>query len=170
MFTIDTDKTISVTRGDSGSFVVPVNYAFQESDVLRLKVFRKKTCEDVVLQRDFKLDGTCEAVTIDGTTTSLFLTEEETRKISTKIISKPVDYWYEIELNPESNPQTIVGYDGDGPKIFRLYPEGRDLEDDELNEEEADTLRKLMSEFKDDVVVELQGDIDSISVLVGGAD
>lgn len=161
MFTIDTDKTISVTRGDSGSFVVPVDYSFQADDVLRLKVFRKKACEDVVLQKDFTIAEATETV-------SLELTEEDTRIGG--IISKPVDYWYEIELNPENNPQTIVGYDGDGPKIFRLYPEGRDLEDDELPKEEADTLRKLLSEFKDDVVAELQGDIDEISALVGGAE
>lgn len=44
------------------------------------------------------------------------------------IISKPVDYWYEIQLNPNSNPQTIVGYDEDGAKIFRIYPEGAEEE------------------------------------------
>ena len=42
------------------------------------------------------------------------------------IIHKPVKYWYEVELNPDTEPQTIVGYDDDGPKIFTLYPEGAD--------------------------------------------
>lgn len=37
-----------------------------------------------------------------------------------------MDYWYEVELNPETEAQTIIGYDEDGPKIFRLYPEGDD--------------------------------------------
>ena len=44
------------------------------------------------------------------------------------IISKPVDYWYEVELNPETKPQTIVGYDEDGAKIFKLFPEGKEVE------------------------------------------
>jgi hypothetical protein len=41
-----------------------------------------------------------------------------------EIISKPTDYWYEVELNPETHPQTIVGYDDNGAKVFKLYPEG----------------------------------------------
>ena len=147
MFTIDTDKTISVTRGDSGSFVAPIDYALQPGDVLRLKVFRKKACEDVVLQKDFAIDEATETVTLE-------LTEKDTR--IGKIISKPVDYWYEIELNPDNNPKTLVGYDEDGAKIFRLYPEGRDLEDDELTEEEKDTHRKLLDEFREDIPKETQ--------------
>ena len=119
MFTIDTDKTISITRGDSGSFVAPIDYALQPGDVLRLKVFRKKACEDVVLQKDFAIGEATETVTLE-------LTEKDTRIGG--VISKPVDYWYEIELNPDTNPQTIVCYDAAGPKIFRIYPEGDDKE------------------------------------------
>lgn len=154
MFEINADKTISVTRGDSGSFVAPINYALQKGDVLRLKVFRKKACDDVVLQKDFAIGEATETV-------SLELTENDTR--IGEIISKPVDYWYEIELNPDNNPQTLVGYDDDGAKIFRLYPEGRDLEDDELTEEEKDTLNKFLTEFKEVTIpTETQKYVDSI--------
>ena len=45
-----------------------------------------------------------------------------------EVINKPVDYWYEVELNPETKPQTIIGYDEDGAKVFKLFPEGRDVE------------------------------------------
>lgn len=38
--------------------------------------------------------------------------------------SKPIEYWYEIELNGDS---TIIGYDNDGAKKLILYPEGADL-------------------------------------------
>ena len=179
MFEIDTDKTISITRGDSGSFVAPIDYALQPGDVLRLKVFRKKACEDVVLQKDFAIGEATETVTLE-------LTEKDTRIGG--IISKPVDYWYEIELNPDNNPKTLVGYDEDGAKIFKLYPEGRDLEDDELTEEEVDTFRKYLDEFRNEINVylekevaemkgelekfesELQGDLDEIGDLVGGKD
>lgn len=147
MLTIENDMTINITRGDSGEIVIRAFdkadnegeklYEFQAGEVVRLKIFEKKACENVVLQKDFPIEEATESV-------SLVLTEEDTR--IGEIISKPVDYWYEIELNPESNPQTIVGYDEDGAKIFRLYPEGRDLEDDELTEEEKDTLTKLLEE------------------------
>ena len=40
------------------------------------------------------------------------------------LIDKPTDYWYEIELNGD---QTILGYDQDGAKILRLYPEGSEI-------------------------------------------
>ena len=166
MFTVGTDKSISVTRGDSCSFVAPIDYALKNGDVLRLKVFRKKACEDVVLQKDF-------AITESTNTVTLELTEKDTR--IGEVISKPVDYWYEIELNPDNNPITLLGYDEDGAKVFRLYPEGRDLEDDELTKEEVDTLHKLFGEFKNEISVyvenavkEMQGDIDTVSALVGG--
>lgn len=148
MLKVENDMTINVTRGDSGEIVIRAFdkidnegeklYEFQQGELIRLKVFEKKACENVVLQKDFPIEETTESV-------SIFLTEEDTR--IGEIISKPVDYWYEIELNPESNPQTIVGYDEDGAKIFRLYPEGRDLEDDELTEEETNTLTKLIEEM-----------------------
>lgn len=44
------------------------------------------------------------------------------------MVNKPTDFWYEVELNPDTAPQTIIGYDKEtGAKIFRLYPEGGDM-------------------------------------------
>ena len=124
MFIINkNDKSIYITRGDwawiSLSAVLDVvPYVFQVNDVVRFKVFVKKGCDCVVLQTDVIVDESCEEVYIE-------LTREET-KIG-EIIHKPKDYWYEIELNPDTNPRTLVGYDEDGAKIFRLMPEGKDI-------------------------------------------
>lgn len=123
MFQIDSDMTIYITRGDIAYFTVTAEdngapYKFQPGDVVRIKVFAKKDATNVAFQKDFPVLEELEKVDI-------LLTEEET-KIG-EVISKPVDYWYEIELNPYTNPQTIIGYDEDGPKIFKLFPEGRDL-------------------------------------------
>lgn len=85
--------------------------------------------ENVVLQKDFPVATATEAVAI-------YLTEQDT-KIG-DVISKPTDYWYEIELNPYTNPQTIIGYDEDGARVFKLFPEGRDLVEDEPEIEEED--------------------------------
>ena len=41
------------------------------------------------------------------------------------LINKPTDYWYEIELNGD---QTVIGYDDEGAKILRLFPEGSEVE------------------------------------------
>ena len=122
MFHVEEDMTICLTRGDVAFIVVETDdrgepYMFQPGDVIRIKVCEKKACENVVLQKDFVVEEETEAAHI-------YLTKEDT-KIG-DIISKPVVYWYEVELNPDTNPQTIVGYDDDGAKILRLFPEGKD--------------------------------------------
>lgn len=122
MFHVEEDMTICLTRGDVAFFVVIADdrgepYMFQPGDVIRIKVCEKKACENVVLQKDFVVEEETEAAHI-------YLTKEDT-KIG-DIISKPVVYWYEVELNPDTNPQTIVGYDDDGAKILRVFPEGKD--------------------------------------------
>lgn len=127
MLTINDDNSIYVTRGDTVAFSVTAekdgeNYVFKAGDVLRIKVFEKKNCENVVLQKDFP-------VTRETETVEIFLTEQET-KIG-EVISKPKDYWYEVELNPLTNPQTIIGYDEEGARLFKLFPEGEDLTEDD---------------------------------------
>jgi hypothetical protein len=124
--------SICITRGDIASFLVTATkdgsaYKFKAGDVVRIKVFGKKDCTNVVLQKDFPVESVADSVEIS-------LTESETRIGET--ISKPKDYWYEVELNPNDNPQTIVGYDEDGPKVFKLFPEGKDLEDDPIEPED----------------------------------
>ena len=123
MFKINDDLSIHLTRGDAVSITLNAqdngaNYTFRPGDLVRFKVFEKKACHCVELQKDIRVESDTEAVVIA-------LTGDET-KIGNEI-SKPVDYWYEVELNPETQPQTIIGYDEDGAKVFRLYPEGGDL-------------------------------------------
>lgn len=124
MFKIDsTSKQISITRGDVGAIEVKATnedgteYEFKVEDVVRIKVFERKDCGCVVLQKD-------AIVGVEATSVLLNLTSEDT-KIG-EIINKPTKYWYEIELNPDTHCQTIVGYDEDGEKVFMLYPEGAD--------------------------------------------
>ena len=141
MFQIDDDMTIYITRGDTAYFTVTADdngkaYKFQPGDVVRMKVTAKKDCTNVAFQKDFPVLEECEKVDI-------LLTEEET-KIG-DVISKPVDYWYEIELNPYSNPQTIIGYDDDGAKIFKLFPEGKDLGSAVVNEEDVPVVDGALS-------------------------
>lgn len=120
------DSTIHVTRGDIGSIDLSVKTSeteklmFVAGDIIRFKVFQKKRPDKVIIQKDIK-------VVEDTTVVVIRLSGDET-KIG-ELISKPVDYWYEIERNPDTAPQTIVAYDrATGPKIFRLYPEGGEIE------------------------------------------
>lgn len=125
MFVLNDDLSIYATRGDIVFFSVTAvddvteeKYIFQAGDVVRIKIYGKKEAENVVLQKDFP-------VYESGESFEIFLAEEDT-KIG-EVISKPKDYWYEVELNPNTNPQTIIGYDEDGAKVFKLFPEGADI-------------------------------------------
>jgi hypothetical protein len=117
MFKINpTTKEIKITRGDIGTIDFSIeDYTFKAGDVIRFKVFKILDCKCVELQKDIIINEETETIAIP-------LTSEETRIGS--LINKPTKYWYEIELNPETACQTIVGYDDDGEKIFRLFPEG----------------------------------------------
>lgn len=125
MIKIDEEKTIHLTRGDTATIVVTAqnddgsNYEFQKGDTLRLKVMSKKKVEEIVLTKDIIIDSNKESVEIE-------LTSDETR--IGDYINKPITYWYEVELNPDNNSTTIIGYDENGPKQFKLYPEGKNGE------------------------------------------
>ena len=122
MFKINDDLSIYVTRGDAVVFNLTATtdngetYIFKPEDMVRIKVMEKKGCDEVVLQKGF-------TITEETDTVEIALTGEETTIGG--VISKPTDYWYEIELNPFTDPKTIIGYDDEtGAKIFKLFPEG----------------------------------------------
>lgn len=124
MYSVNDDMSIYVTRGDYVLLGLTAQnddgsqYTFQPGDVIEFKVTEKKACENVVLYKKFDVEKAAEVVEI-------FLDEKAT-KIG-DVISKPVDYWYEVELGP--NKRTLIGYDEEsGAKIFRLFPEGDDVE------------------------------------------
>lgn len=123
MFQVNADKSIYITRGDIANIEISAIksstefYIFKPGDVVRFKVFEKKNCKNVVIEKRVEVVEEVSAITVILDKTDTKLGES---------MNKPVDYWYEVELNPETAPQTIIGYDEDGPKIFRLYPEGGD--------------------------------------------
>jgi len=132
MFVVNDDLSIYATRGDIVFFTVSALdyeylYKFQPGDIVRMAIYGKKDAEVCVLQKDFPVTEVCEEVFI-------YLEEEDT-KIG-DIISKHKDYWYEVVLNPDTMPQTIIGYDEDGAKIFRLFPESEEIDDNYEPKEE----------------------------------
>lgn len=125
----ESDNSINLTRGDGGVIEVRATipsddeetqsepYVFTADDVVRLRVMEKNHYDNVILEKDAdRITGNAECVTIT-------LNKDET-KIG-DVINKPKEYAYEIELNPDSDmPNTIIGYDDAGHKIFKLFPEG----------------------------------------------
>lgn len=145
MFVVNKDDmSIYCTRGDSGTLYVSaekdgIDRVFKAKEVVRFKVFSKKDCGCVVLQKEV-------VVGADTTSVPVYLSGAITK--FGDLISKPVDYWYEVEVNPYTVPETIIGYDDDGPKLFRLYPEGKDITDEELPDGE------LPEGVVDDIIAE----------------
>ena len=122
MFKIDEDgTTLKVTRGQSGTItfgaLTPEGepYTFLAGDVVRLNVTKAGKENMVVMSVDSIVEENTEEVSISITSFD--------SKIG-NAINKPTEYWYDIELNPDSSiAQMLLGYDDDGPKIFKLYPE-----------------------------------------------
>ncbi len=142
MFKVNEDKSIHVTRGDYCEIPVPavingVASKFKNGDIVRLKATKKKDCNAVVIQRECLVEAETDEITIP-------LTGDDTR--IGPVISKPTDYWYEVELNPDNNPQTLIGYDEDGAKILRLFPEGADVNAEDIEVVGKKTLQDLVND------------------------
>ena len=121
MLAIHDDNSIYLTRGDIASIQITAlnssgeEYLFKNGDIVRFSIFEKGRYDNLVLRRDVK-------VTTETKFVSINLSGNDT-KIG-ELINKPKQYWYEVELNPDAAPQTIIGYDNNGPKILTLFPEG----------------------------------------------
>ena len=111
--------TIKLNRGDilnltlSASLEDNSNYTFQVGDKIVFSVYEKgKMSDKAILIKEINVVEQSQSVVIR-------LENDETKLGN--LINKPVEYWYEIELN---NEYTIIGYDDDGAKLLMLYPEG----------------------------------------------
>ena len=126
MAKMDENYNIETTRGDVLSFnVKTINkndntpYVFQVGDVIRFKIMEANNCEQILVQKD---------VTVSEISKSVLLTIPSDEMKIGNIINTPVDYWYEVELNPDTDSRiTILGYTkATGPRILTLTPEGGD--------------------------------------------
>lgn len=121
MLVIHDDNSIYLTRGDIASIQITAlnssgeEYLFKSGDIVRFSIFEKGRYDNLVLRRDVE-------VTTETKFVSINLSGNDT-KIG-ELINRPKQYWYEVELNPDTAPQTIIGYDNNGPKILTLFPEG----------------------------------------------
>lgn len=125
MATIGDNYSIETNRGSMLALTIRAKdkddnfYEFQPDDVIRFRLMTKGNCDDVILQEDVVVSEVSESVPL--------VISSEKMKIG-EIINKPVTYWYEIELNPDtSSTITILGYTKKtGARILTLTPEGGD--------------------------------------------
>ena len=111
--------TIKLNRGDvlsltlSVSYTDGTSYSFTANDTVVFSVYNKNQMSgNAVFMKTIN-------VTTPGQTLPVNLTSNDTK--FGNLIDKPVEYWYEFELN---NQYTVLGYDDSGPKKLILYPEG----------------------------------------------
>ncbi len=147
MFEIESDNTIHLTRGDVCFFGVSANDAvtgetlvFQPGDIVRFKVFGKKNCKNVVLEKDFLVETPSEEVWI-------YLDENDTT--IGDIINKPTTYWYEVSLNPDIREETFIGISKDGEALLILYPEGAEVPKTEIKPEDVPVVDKELNALSD---------------------
>ena len=115
--------TIKINRGNTLplKLVIPIshteNYMFQVGDEIMFGVYaNKKMSDEALLLKRYIVEEPAEEFE--------FTLSAEDMKFG-DLINKPTDYWYEIELNGD---QTVIGYDDEGAKILRLFPEGSEVE------------------------------------------
>ena len=115
--------TIKVNRGDVLNFSLSIEkddgttYTFVEGDKVIFSVYNKnKMSDNAVLLKEI-------SATPETTSITISCTKEDTQ--IGNLINKPVEYWYEIELN---NEYTVLGYDDNGAKLLMLYPEGSKIQ------------------------------------------
>ena len=97
MLEIIDDRNIEVTRGNVLALTVMAEnegteYQFSKDDIIRFKIMEAKNVNNVILQKDFKV--------LDNTTEQDIEIAADEMKIG-NLSSKPIDYWFEIELNPD---------------------------------------------------------------------
>ena len=130
MFVVHDNMTIYATRGDVVYFPVEkkvgeAKYLFQPGDIVRIRVCEKKNYSKVFLLKDFE---------VEESTTSVNIFLDKWAMKFGPIINKPTDYWYEVELNPDTYPDTIIGHNEDGPAVFKLFPEAKDVVEGEITD------------------------------------
>jgi hypothetical protein len=120
MIKLDGDN-IYCTRGDSGTINVQATnddgtqYTFTTGTTVRFNVVKENDTATRIFAKEVTLDEDATQVSIPITSTETTIGD---------YINKKVTYWYEVEINPEANGYTIIGYDKNGPKKFILLPEG----------------------------------------------
>ena len=115
------DNDIYCTRGDAGTINIKAanddgtQYTFTAGTTIRFNVVNAEDTATRIFSKEVTIDEDTQQVEISLTTNDTTIGG---------YINKKVEYWYEVEINPDNNGYTIIGYDEYGAKKFILVPEG----------------------------------------------
>lgn len=128
MFRIDDiTKMIHLTRGDLAIIKLKLDEeeTFVEGDFIEMRIYEARGLNKPPVLR--------KSIIVGEDTNEVLLTLESNETKFAPMLNRTLDYWYEIELN---NNRTLIGFDDKfstaeerekGAKIFRVYPEGVEL-------------------------------------------
>lgn len=120
------DMSISITRGDTIVFNVQAKqgnslYTFEDGDRVIFRVSEAKDVGKLVLEEVATVSAESEVNKPNQDFVQISVSSADT-KAKFAQSNKPIDYWYEVSLE-SAGVQTIIGYDEDGAKILRVFPE-----------------------------------------------
>lgn len=112
-------QEITVSRGDAITIGLIADNNFKPNDIIRLCIYEQKKPDNVLKTKSITInEETNEAI--------ISLSKEDTSIC--EITNKPISYWYDITLNPDTTPQTLIGYDlvngVKKEKLFTILPKG----------------------------------------------
>lgn len=119
MFSIDSKKNISVTRGDTIKFSLSCkNGQFSSGSVINFNVVDKISYNKKIFTKAFPVNEATDKVIIE-------ISSQESKNICAKNPNNTsFFYHYEIELVfGDGKVVTLIGYDDEGSKRLTFYPE-----------------------------------------------
>lgn len=115
----ETDEDNEFILDEDGNRIIKSYYEFKEGDVVTFGIYNKRGLSDNAL--------VLKTITVDTPTIEVnFTLSSEEMKIG-ELINKPTDYWYEVQLDDGNMVRTVIGYDTNGTKVLKLYPEGSEV-------------------------------------------
>lgn len=118
------NKTFHVSRGDSGTVNLKLkNTTFRPEDDVVFRIYEVQGLDAAPIIEVHA------AVEEESDTVNILLTGEDTDfgDLGNEIL----DYWYEIAVNED---RTIIGFDETGAKMFKLYPTGYVVPEEDATE------------------------------------
>ena len=117
MLTID-NKEISLSKGDKGVIQFDMTQdgepvILDGTDKITMAIYEEENLDKdplKVIEAEINLDENIAEIPINEATTD-FVPED----------NMPFNYWYQIEWAGN----VVIGYDKEGPKTFRVYPQGK---------------------------------------------
>lgn len=131
MLKIDEKLNISINYREHADLILTARqqggapFTFNEGDVVRFAIYRPaEACAAVSVYAEIseKTEEVVISLTSEITHNAYHLFDNTDNEYGYFPDNTSHQYWYDITLNPDTNPMVLVGYDESGPKTFTINP------------------------------------------------